>query len=197
LGLAHIGVIKVLEELGIPIDMVVGTSMGAIVGGFYAQGFDAARLEKVALSVDWADILMERVNSSEERFRSRIDRSRYFASIDFDRRGFKLPGSLLSGRKLLYFLDRSTFAVPYPIDFDSLPRRYRGVAADLATGDRVVIDHGSLADVMRASMGIPGVLAPHLIGNQYLVDGGMVDNLPISTARELGADLRFKYEVQR
>ncbi|TFG84426.1 MAG: hypothetical protein E4H20_03205 [Spirochaetales bacterium] len=188
LGLAHIGVIKVIEELGIPVDIVVGTSMGAIVGGFYAQGYDAAHLEKITLGVDWSGILSEGVNSSEERYRSRIDRSRYFAIIDFDRRGFKIPGSLLSGRKLLYFLDRSTISEPTPVDFDTLPRRYRAVAADLATGERVVIDRGSLADAMRVSMGIPGILAPHIVEGRYLVDGGTVDNLPVGTARELGAD---------
>ncbi|MBU0934015.1 MAG: patatin-like phospholipase family protein [Spirochaetes bacterium] len=189
LGLAHIGVIKVLEELGMPIDIVIGTSMGAVVGGFYAQGFDAPQLEKIALEVDWPEMLNEHMSSSEERFRSRIDRSRYFASIDFDRRGLKIQGSLLTGRKLLYFLDRTTIAVPASVDFDALPRQYRAVSVDLATGQRVVIAQGSMADVMRASMGIPGLLAPHLIGGQYLIDGGVVDNLPISTARELGADL--------
>ena len=189
LGLAHIGVIKVIEELGIPVDIVVGTSMGAIVGGFYAQGHDAAGLDKIVRGVDWSGILSEGVNSSEERYRARIDRSRYFASVGFDRRGFEIPGSLLSGRKLLYFLDRSTISEPCPVDFDTLPRRYRAVAADLSTGERVVLDRGSLADVMRASMGLPGVLAPHLVEGRYLVDGGMVDNLPVGTARELGADL--------
>lgn len=189
LGLAHIGVIKVIEELGIPVDIVVGTSMGAVVGGFYAQGYGAARLEEIALGVDWTGIFSEGVNSSEEGFRNRLDRSRYFASIDFDRRGFKTPGSLLSGRKLLYFLDRSTISEPSMIDFDSLPRRYRAVATDLATGERVVIERGSLADAMRASMGIPGVFTPYLLEGRYLVDGGIVDNLPVGKAKDLGADL--------
>jgi len=189
LGLAHIGVIKVIEELGIPIDIVVGTSLGALIGGFYAQGFDAARLEDLASKIDWAEILVEQVKSIEERYRSRIRRSQYFVAIDFDQRGFKIPGSLLSGRKLLYHLDRLTISTDSFIDFDTMPRRYRAIATDLATGSRVVIDRGSLADVMRASMGIPGILVPYLIGDQYLVDGGIVDNLPVDTARQLGADL--------
>jgi NTE family protein len=189
LGLAHIGVIKVLEELGIPVDIVVGTSMGAIVGGFYAQGFDASRLEGIASDVDWLDIFSEGMNSGAEPYLKRIDRSRYFATVDFDGRGFKIPGSLLSGRKLLYLLDRLTISTFTPVNFDTLPRRYRAVATDLATGERVVIDRGSLADAMRASMSIPGVFTPYLIGGRYLVDGGVVDNLPVSTAREIGADL--------
>lgn len=189
LGLAHIGVIKVIEEIGIPVDIVVGTSMGAIVGGFYAQGYDAASLEEITLGIDWIGIFSEGMIPSEERYRDRLDRSRYFASIDFDSRGFKIPSSLLSGRKLLYFLDVSTISEPTPVDFDTLPRQYRAVAADLATGERVVIDKGSFADAMRASMGIPGIFSTHLIDGRYLVDGGAIDNLPVGTAIDLGADL--------
>lgn len=189
LGLAHIGVIKIIEELGIPVDIVVGTSMGATVGGFYAEGFNAAALEEIALDIDWFDVFFEGVTSSEENFRSRVDGSRYFASLGFDARGLKTPGRVLSGRKMIYLLDRLTISQPSPLDFDTLPRRYRAVTVDLATGERVVIGNGSLADAMRASMGIPGLFAPYLIGDRYLVDGGAVDNLPVDVARGLGADL--------
>ncbi|MFW6289112.1 MAG: patatin-like phospholipase family protein, partial [Spirochaetota bacterium] len=134
LGFAHVGVIRVIEELGIPIDLVVGTSMGAAVGGFYALGYDSARLEEIVLSIDWDDVFSERVAFVDERYLDRIDHSRYFASIDFDRRGFEVPSSLLSGRKMLYYLDRLTLGVPDPTDFDSLPRRFRAVAADIAKG---------------------------------------------------------------
>jgi NTE family protein len=188
LGFAHIGVIKYIEELGIPIDLVVGTSMGATVGGFYALGFDSVRLEEIALNIDWNDIFSEQVTFIDERYLDRIDHSRYFAGLDFDRNGFKVPAGLLSGRKMLYYLDRLTLDLPSPADFDLLPRRFRAVAADIATGERVVIDHGSLADAMRASMGIPGVLVPYLLDGRYLVDGAIVDNLPVSVAKELGAD---------
>lgn len=189
LGFAHIGVIKVIEKHGIPIDLIVGTSMGASIGGFYALGYDSTRLKEVALSIDWDDILSEQDTLFDERYLDRIDRSRYFARIDFDRHGFKVPSSLLSGRKMLYYLDRLTLGVSSPTDFDSLPRRFRAVATDIATGERVVIDHGSLADAMRASMGVPGILAPYRIGDRYLVDGALVDNLAVSVARDLGADL--------
>ncbi|MDZ7794576.1 MAG: patatin-like phospholipase family protein [Spirochaetia bacterium] len=197
LGFAHIGVIKVIEELGIPIDLVVGTSMGATVGGFYALGYDSARLEEISLSIDWDDIFSEKVTFIDERYLDRIDQSRYFARIEFDSHGFKVPSSLLTGRKMLYYLDRLTLGVSSPTDFDSLPRRFRAVATDLATGERVVIDHGSLSDAMRASMGIPGILAPYRIGDKYLVDGAIVDNLPVSVARELGADLIIAVNLVR
>jgi NTE family protein len=197
LGFAHIGVIKVIEELGIPIDLIVGTSMGAAVGGFYALGYDSDRLEEISLSIDWDDVFSEQVTFIDERYLDRIDRSRYFARLDFDRYGIKVPSSLLSGRKMLYYLDRLTLDVSSPTDFDSLPRRFRAVATDLATGERVVLDHGSLADAMRASMGVPGILAPYRIGDRYLVDGAVVDNLPVRVARELGADLIIAVNLDR
>ncbi|GAB1483565.1 hypothetical protein MASR2M78_23810 [Treponema sp.] len=147
------------------------------------------------MNVNWAGIFSEQVYSREEQYRNRIDRSHYFANVDFDRRGIKIPLSILSGRKLLYFLDRST-AIAAPQWFaSSLPRRYRAVAADIATGDRVVIESGSLADAMRASMGIPGIFAPYLLEKRHLVDGGIVDNLPVGTARELGADLIIAVDI--
>jgi len=195
LGLAHVGVIKVIERLGIPVDIVVGTSMGAIVGGFYALGYDAARMEEVARGADWIDLFSEQARPEDERYRDRLDRSRYFARVDFDRRGLKTPGGLLTGRKILSFLDRLTIAAPAPVDFDALPRRYRAVAADVATGERVVLDSGSIADAMRASMSIPGVFAPYVLDGRRLVDGGVVDNLPIETARSLGADLIIAVHV--
>ncbi len=197
LGFAHIGVIKVIEEHGIPIDLIVGTSMGAAVGGFYALGYDSARLEEVILSMDWDDIFSEQGSFIEERYLDRIDHSRYFAHINFDRHGFKVPSSLLTGRKMLYYLDRLTIGVSSPTDFDSLPRQFRAVATDLDTGERVVIDHGSLADAMRASMGVPGILAPYRIGDRYLVDGAIVDNLAVNVARDLGADFIIAVNLDR
>lgn len=195
LGLAHVGVIKVVEELGIPIDMVVGTSMGAIVGGFYALGYDAARLEKIAVETNWLELLNESLRPRDEDYKDWKDRSRYFARIGFDRRGFKSAGGLLTGRKILSYIDRLTLAVPTPVDFDSLPRRFRAVAADIATGERVVVDRGSLSDAMRASMGIPGIFAPYKLDGRYLVDGGVVDNLPIEVAKGLGADYVIAVDV--
>lgn len=197
LGFAHIGVIRVLEELGIPIDIVVGTSIGALVGGFYAFGHDAAGLEAIVLSIDWDDVFSEQIASVDERYLDRIDHSSYFAHIEFDRGGFTVPSSLLSGRKMMYYLDRLTVGVSSPGDFDSLPRRFRAVAADLATGERVVLGSGSLADAMRASMGVPGLLAPYLIDDRYLIDGFIVDNLPVGVARDLGADLIIAVNLDR
>jgi NTE family protein len=196
LGLAHVGVIRVIEELGIPVDIVVGTSMGAIVGGLYSIGYDADGLEGIALGSDWIDLFSEAAKPQDELFWDRLDRASYFADIDFDRRGFMVAGGLLSGRKILSYMDRLTIGSFAETDFDSLPRRFRAVAADIATGERVVLDRGSLADAMRASMSIPGVFAPYRLGGRYLVDGGVVDNLPIAIARSLGADLVIAVDLQ-
>jgi len=188
-GLAHIGVIKVLEEMGIPVDIVVGASMGSIIGGLYAVGYDTAALERVAKETDWAELFLEDTATGNESFSESADRARYAASVGVDRKGFSFNGGLISGGKILRFVDALTVSVPTPVDFDRLPRRYRAVATDVSTGKRVVLAGGSVADAMRGSMSIPGVFAPYCLNGQYLVDGGLVDNLPIDLAREMGADI--------
>jgi len=189
LGLAHIGVIKVIEELGIPVDIVVGTSMGAIVGGLYAIGYDADGLQQVVTHIDWQDLFSENGSTRDDSYRIRKDRSRYFASVGFDSSGLKGSGGLLTGKKILTYMDCLVSVVPYPVDFDSLPRRFRAVAADISTRESVVIRDGSLSEAMRASMSIPGVFAPYQIGDRYLMDGGIVKNLPVDVARSMGADI--------
>ena len=189
MGLAHVGVLKLIDQLGIPVDIVVGTSMGSIVGGLYSIGYGAEELERLTLGADWLELFFAKSLPADEKYWDRLDRSRYAISLDFDRSGTKLSAGLLSDRRILAYLDRLTLSVPAEADFDSLPRRFRAVATDIATGERVVLGRGSLADAMRASMGIPGVFAPYRLGGRYLVDGGLVDNLPIDLARELGAEI--------
>jgi len=189
LGFAHVGVIKIIEEMGIPVDIVVGTSMGALVGGFYACGYDAAGLRDIVLDIDWVDIFIERRSSVEDRYRRRVNRSLYFYNLNFSKDGLDVPNGLLAGRKMLHVFDRKTLGVPTPVDFDSLPRRYRAMAVDLRTGALVTLAGGSLSDAMRASMSVPGFFSPHVVDGMELVDGGVLDNLSGSTARALGADL--------
>lgn len=189
LGLAHIGVIEVIEELGIPVDIVVGTSMGAIVGGLYATGYDAQSLKQIVADIDWQDLFSENSASRDDPYPIKRDRSRYFASVGFDGSGVKGSGGLLSGKKILTYMDCLTLAIPSPVDFDTLSRRFRAVAADISARESVVIRDGSLSDAMRASMSIPGVFAPFRIDDRYLMDGGIVDNLPVDIARSMGADI--------
>jgi NTE family protein len=189
LGLAHIGVITAIEALGIPVDIVVGTSMGAIVGGLYASGYDSAGLEAMATEIDWLELFSERLPARSDPYRTRESQARYFASVEFDRDGLRGSGGLLTGEKILTYMDGLVSGVPSPVNFDHLPRRFRAVATDIATGEAVVLRDGSIADAMRASMSIPGVFAPHQIGERYLMDGGIVNNLPIDVARDMGADV--------
>jgi len=141
-------------------------------------------------------MFLEQSSSNANQYRSSTDRSRYFANVDFDGRGLKIPGSFLSERKMIYFLDRVTLPTSSPVDFDLLPRRFRAVTADLETGERVVLGNGSMADAMRASLSIPGIFAPYNIGGRFLVDGGTVDNLPVGTARALGADFVIAVDLR-
>ncbi|ADK82893.1 patatin-like phospholipase family protein [Sediminispirochaeta smaragdinae] len=188
LGIAHIGVIKIIEELGIPIDIVVGTSMGSIIGGLYSIGYTSADLESLVHDTNWLNLFFDNAYAFNEPIWERMDKSRYFSSFIFDRNGIKLPNSLLSDHKILSYFDILTLSESTPSNFDSFPRQFRAVAADVATGERVVLSSGSLPDAMRASMGIPGIFAPYYVDGRYLIDGGIVDNLPIDVARELGAD---------
>jgi NTE family protein len=194
LGLAHIGALKVLEEMGVPIDMVVGTSMGSIVGGLYSVGYDAGQLEGIMEGMDWGEMFSEDSRSERRAILNDIRDARYFAEIEFDAHGFRTRGGLLSGRNILGFFDRLTLGAP--ADFDELPRRYRAVATDLESGDAVALSRGSLADAMRASMSFPAIFAPYYLGGRYLVDGGVADNLPVDVAKGMGADLVIAVDLQ-
>jgi NTE family protein len=189
LGIAHVGVLKVLEELGVPIDMVAGTSMGALAGGLYSLGYSALDIEAIVEHVDWGEIFVEDTRSRERTIRSDIENSRYFAELAFDRDGFRSRGGLLGGRNVVALLDRLTLGVPAEADFDELPRKYRAVATDLESGKEVDFSRGNLSDAMRASMSFPAIFSPYSLGGRYYVDGGVVNNLPVDVAKGMGADV--------
>lgn len=189
LGLAHVGVIQALEREGIPIDMVVGTSMGSIIGGLYALGYDGDQLESIVREADWAELFSEEQSINGESSDERENRSRFAFSLSFDTSGVQFGNGLLSGRKVLELIDCLAVIQPRLADFDSLPRRFRAIATDIESGEAIVLDHGPIADAMRASMSIPGVFSPYEFAGHRLVDGGLVQNLPVETARTLGADI--------
>ncbi len=195
LGFAHTGVLEVLEEVGIPVDMVVGTSMGAIIGGFYAAGYSPAEIRSISGGIDWVAMFSDSVARRSFRYRERTLRERFFLEAGFDRDGIHLGGGLLAGQNITALFERLTLRIPDDIDFDQLPRAFRAVAADVITGEEVVIDSGSLSDAMRASMSIPGLFAPYRIGERFLIDGGVVNNLPVDVARAMGADIVIAVEV--
>ncbi len=188
-GIAHVGVIKVIEELGVPVDIVVGTSMGSVIGGFYALGYNAQELDAIITAADWMYLVDEDTISDTESFMYMTDRSRYAAAVHFDKKGFTIGTGYLTGHKMLRFADSIALSVPSPVNFDDLPRKFRAVATDISNGNRIVLAGGSLAEAMRGSSSVPGAFAPYFLDGKYLVDGCLVDNLPIDLARSMGADI--------
>jgi NTE family protein len=189
-GAAHIGALRVLEELHVVPDLVVGTSMGSIVGGLYASGWSPDEIEALLLAVDWAELFSDRVARSERSFRRKLDDVTMLVQgrMRFD--GWKpyAPPGAVVGQRLESLLDTIEMRSTTADDFDLLPIPYRAVAVDLATAEAVVIGRGSLGVAMRASMSIPGLFAPVEIDGRRLADGGAVANLPVTVARNLGAE---------
>jgi NTE family protein len=188
-GAAHLGVLKVLEELHVPVDIVTGTSMGALIGGLYAYGYSPPEMEKRVADVDWDDIFVDRPARSQLNYRRKEDDYGFLIKLEAGVKDwrFVLPTGLIQGQKLDLMLKSLTATAPK--HFDDLPIRYRAVAADIDTGEAVVLGEGNLATAMRASLSIPGIFAPVEWDGRLLVDGGFANNVPVKLARELGADV--------
>ncbi len=189
-GGAHLGVIEQLERQQIPIDLVVGTSIGAFIGGLYASGHSAAQIEKKLQHTPWAEGFRDRVYRDEMPLRRKEQSDNYPVNLDLgvSADGVKLPKGILSGQALAEIL-QGTFGVFANLNhFDQLPVPFRAVATDLLTQQEVILSQGSLVQAVQASMSIPGVVRPLELDGRLLVDGGVVNNLPISVARQLGVD---------
>jgi NTE family protein len=188
-GIAHIGVIRVLEELHIAPDLIVGTSMGSIIGGLYAAGWSADEMEEIVQAIDWEKIFTDRVDRNDRSFRRKQDDRPVLIQGRLYFEGLKpvMPSGVIRGQRLELALRIIESLSPTQTDFDQLPIPYRAVAADIATGEAAVISSGSLATAMRASMSVPGALPPVYIDDLELVDGGIAANLPIGLAQDLGA----------
>lgn len=196
-GYAHLGVLRVLEENRIPVDCIAATSMGAVVGGLYASGMTARDMENRLTGINLADIAFDVTERADLPQSRREDERLYVSSLSFGygANGFRLPAGLVQGHRLLALLQDWTAAVPGNVSFDRLPIPYRAIATDLRTGQKVVLDHGSLPQAIRASMALPGLFAPADVDGRTLVDGGIVSNLPIETARELGANVVIAVDI--
>jgi NTE family protein len=192
-GFAHIGVLKVLEELRVPVDCVAGTSMGAVVGGAYAAGIAPDEMERRVAKLAWDDLLIDDPGRLERPIGRREDDFVSLWDIELGYRdgAVQLPAGTTSGYKFELFLrDLITISGGVAIaNFDELPVPYRAVATNLETGAMRVFDRGDLARVMRASMSVPGAFAPVQIDGQLYVDGGLVRNLPVDVARAACADV--------
>ena len=190
-GLAHVGVLKVLEAERIPIDAIAGTSMGAIVGGLYASGMSATELEHELLKVEWANVFAARVDRQHLSQRRKEEDFEISPLIELGIRDgeLRVPAGAVSSRGLENLLRRFTLPVRDVQDFNRLPIPFRAVATDLETGAAVVLSHGDLALALRASMSVPGVFPPTEVDDRLLGDGGLVNNVPVDVARAMGVDV--------
>lgn len=196
-GCAHVGVLEELERLHIPIDAVTGTSMGAIVGGLYASGMPVAELKKIFVETNWDDLLNDRTGYRDLTARRKQERTQYPIEVDAGLQGRRVvfPTGVQPGQKLGLMLKQLLLPVAYERDFARLPIPFKAVATDLETGNGVVLDHGRVADAIRASMSIPGVFTPVLWGDRVLIDGGLADNLPIDLVRAMGMDVVIAVDI--
>jgi len=197
-GAAHIGVLRELERMHIPIDAIAGTSMGAIVGGLYASGMNAAELEQLVAELDWADAMSDQPKRSDLRFRRKQDARDYPIDLDIglERGRPNLPLGVVQGQKLDLLLRKLTLPVSHIRDFDDLPIPFRAIASDIETGEMHVMEGGDLALAIRASMSVPAALAPVRLDGHLLVDGGLVGNLPVDIVREMGVDVVIAVDVE-
>ena len=196
-GIAHVGVLEVLEELRVPVDLITGTSMGAIVGGLYASGLPADSIRMLVTRADWEAILADTPPRPALDFPHRARQHRYGVEIEvrLSRAGLTLPRGLISGQELGLLLRRATLPVATVDEFARLPIPFAAVATDIATIEPVVLDRGDLVEAMRASMAIPVAVAPVERDGRLLVDGGLADDLPVDLAREMGADVVIAVDV--
>jgi NTE family protein len=190
LGLAHIGVITWLEEHHIPVSYVAGTSMGGLVGGVYATGRSPAEVRELVSSIPWNTVLRGQIPFKNMTFRRKEDDYFYPGSLEFGlKKGLQFPEGFNSGQEVQFILDR--VALPYSTmrSFDQLPIPFGCVATDLITNKPYVFRSGSLATALRSTMSLPGIFSPVHADGQIFADGGLIDNLPVDVAKQMGADI--------
>lgn len=197
LGLAEIGVIQWLEENHIPVDRVGGTSMGSIIGAMYATGMSPTEIQRFAEKIDWDQAFLPEPSYRELSYRRKQDRRDFQIDAPLGlKHGLNGPNGFNPGQRVGLLLDRIAFSQYTVKNFDDLPIPFRCVATDMLSGDAVVLRDGSLAQAVRASMAIPGVFTPVERNGHILADGGMVENIPVETVRDMGADVVIGVQLQ-
>lgn len=195
-GVAHIGVLKVLEEAGIPIDYIAGTSMGSIVGGLYAIGYDARRLDSLVRVQNWTFLLSNRVYRYDLPFSEKEKDEKYLLSVPMlGSKLIQMPAGFISGQNIYNLFSGLTIGYHDSLAFSALPIPFACVAANLVNGEEVVLSSGNLSLAMRASMAIPGVFSPVVQDTMMLVDGGIANNYPVDVMRGMGADVIIGVDV--
>ncbi len=196
-GFAHIGVLKVLEENNVPIDYIVGTSMGSIIGGLYAIGLTPEEIEIGVKGIAWDKVFNDFANRDYKSYRRKQDDYDFFDihRIGINKDGVQISPGLIEGQQIELALDRLAYPGFHITDFDQLRIPYRAVATNIENGEPFIIKSGNLARAMRASMSIPGALPPITIDDTLLVDGGIANNVPIDIVRKMGADIVIIVDV--
>jgi NTE family protein len=190
-GAAEVGALKIIEKAGIPIDYIAGTSIGAIVGGLYSVGYRAEALDSMFRSQEWMTLLADRDEKYKGKVISKEKGITYIFGFPVSRKGSSKSNSAIGairGDNIVELLYKMTH-LRDAVDFDKLPIPFRCVATDIMQQKEVVLSHGSLPMSMRASMAIPGVFKPVIINKKTLVDGGMLNNLPVDVVKSMGADV--------
>lgn len=193
-GVAHIGAIKVLEELDIPIDYIAGTSIGAIIGGLYSIGYTSEQLEIIVKQTNWIDLLTDKISRDAIPFPFKLDDSKYLISLPI--KNNEKSGGIIKCRNISQLLQQLTEGYNETINFDSLPIPFACIATDMATNQKEVIRSGKLSEAMRASMAIPVIFTPLYSEKKVLIDGGFKDNLPIDVVKSMGADIIIAIDAQ-
>lgn len=195
-GLAHIGVLKVIDSLGIKVDYVAGTSMGAIIGSLYASGYTGKELDSIFQTIDFKTLISDDLPRASKAFYERNNSERYAVTLPFDNFKIKLPSALSRGQNVYVLISRLTLHVNDIEDFSRLPIPFFCIATNAETGKAVVLDKGNLAQAVIASGALPSVFQPVTINNDMLIDGGVVNNYPVDELRAKGVDVIIGVDVQ-
>ena len=195
-GLAHIGVLKVLDSLNIKVDYIAGTSMGAIVGGLYASGYSGNQLDSIFHEVDFDKLINDDLPRASKAFYERGNSEKYAVTLPFDNFKIKLPSALSRGQNTYSLLSKLTLHVSNIDSFDALPIPFFCVATDVETGKAVILEKGDLTQSIMASGALPSLFQPVIINNQVLIDGGVVNNYPIDELLEKNIDIIIGVDVQ-
>ncbi|MFA7288094.1 MAG: patatin-like phospholipase family protein [Melioribacteraceae bacterium] len=189
LGFAHIGALKIIDSLGIPLDYVTGTSMGAIVGGFYSIGYSPTQMESLATTINWIDLFNDSPARAKLPYFEKELTGRYQLNLDLVGFTPKIPTGLIYGQKISLLFSSITYKYEFKKNFDLLPIPFKCVAVDLITGNEVILENGSLSKALRASMSIPTVFSPEPLDQYLLIDGGVLNNFPTDIVKNMGADI--------
>lgn len=195
LGVAHIGIIQAIEEAGLRIDYITGTSMGSLVGGLYAIGYSSDQLMEIALSNNFTQLFLDRKNRRHISNYEKLFDDRTIATFPVSRKGIDLPAGIITGQKIHTYLSKLTWATHGVNDFNNFPIPFAAIGTDIETGEAKVFNSGYLPDALRASISIPSLFTPHEIDGRKYMDGGLIRNLPVQDAIDMGANYTIAVNV--